>query len=164
MQNLSSEVFGAFECDLRNIKEGAYKLPWDMTTPDHRQLNPRFALREGLRSIQQFPDLLIRRQDPGTHVGVLPFERSPLYPDYYQNNFHFQLDGWFSSQSAEMYDVFTETLFTGRQDAMQRGTLLAMNRCGAYVVIYYNIRCDTLCNSVGRSGPTLQNNYRIFRG
>eukprot|EP00892_Ulva_mutabilis_P005100 jgi/Ulvmu1/2962/UM015_0002.1 len=69
-----------------------------------------------------------RRREPEGQVGVVPFERSNLYPDYYQNNFHFQTDGWFSSQSADAYEVTTESLFFGRQDAMQRGTLLAMNR------------------------------------
>ena len=48
------------------------------------------------------------------------------YPDYYQNNFHFQGDGWMSSKSADVYETSTETLFLGRQDAMQRQTLLPL--------------------------------------
>jgi hypothetical protein len=29
--------------DLAAIKAGAYKLPWDMTTPTHRQFNPLYV-------------------------------------------------------------------------------------------------------------------------
>ena len=32
--------------DLENIQSGAYKLPWDMTTPSHRQFNPLFVARK----------------------------------------------------------------------------------------------------------------------
>jgi len=61
-------------------------------------------------------------------VGDLWLGRSNLYPDYYQNNFHYQTDGWFSAASADVYEVSTETLFVGRQDAMQRGTLVPITR------------------------------------
>lgn len=30
--------------DLENIKNGLYKMPWDMTTLSHRQYNPLFVL------------------------------------------------------------------------------------------------------------------------
>jgi hypothetical protein len=35
-------------------------------------------------------------------------------------------DGWFSSDSAEVYESATEALFLGRQDAMQRSTLISI--------------------------------------
>jgi hypothetical protein len=35
-----------------------------------------------------------------------------------------QTDGWLSDASARVYEVSTETLFLGRQDAMQRQTLV----------------------------------------
>ena len=37
-----------------------------------------------------------------------------------------QTDGWLSSQSARIYESSTETLFVGRQDAMQRQTLVPL--------------------------------------
>jgi len=46
-----------------------------------------------------------------------------LYPDYYQTAFHYQGDGWMSTDSANVYETSTETLFLGRQDSMQRTTL-----------------------------------------
>lgn len=48
------------------------------------------------------------------------------YPDYYLNDFHYQSDGWLSSESAQIYEASTETLFLGRQDAMQRQTLIPL--------------------------------------
>ena len=57
--------------------------------------------------------------------------RSSMYPRFYQNDFHFQTDGWFSSNSARCYDASTEALFMGRQDAMQRTTLIPISRCAA---------------------------------
>lgn len=50
--------------------------------------------------------------------------------DYYQDvNFHYQTDGWFSSDSAKVYEASTESLFLGRQDAMQRSTLVPISQC-----------------------------------
>ena len=37
-----------------------------------------------------------------------------------------QTDGWLSERSARVYEVSTETLFLGRQDAMQRQTLVPL--------------------------------------
>jgi hypothetical protein len=33
-----------YKQDLDAIKQGAFKLPWDMTTISHRQYNPLFVL------------------------------------------------------------------------------------------------------------------------
>ncbi|EFN55961.1 hypothetical protein CHLNCDRAFT_145276 [Chlorella variabilis] len=52
--------------------------------------------------------------------------RSSLLPDYFQNTFHYQTDGWLSAESAKVYETSTETLFVGRQDAMQRSTLVPL--------------------------------------
>jgi len=49
-----------------------------------------------------------------------------MYPDYYLKTYHWQTDGWLSSASAKVYEVSTETLFLGRQDAMQRTALVPL--------------------------------------
>ncbi len=43
------------------------------------------------------------------------------------NTFHYQTDGWFSQRSAQVYETSTETLFVGRQDAMQRQALVPLS-------------------------------------
>lgn len=40
---------------------------------------------------------------------------------------HYQSDGWMSTNSAKVYETSTETLFLGRQDAMQRQTLVPLS-------------------------------------
>ena len=52
--------------------------------------------------------------------------KGSLYPAYYTFPFHNQTDGWLSSRSAEVYDVSSEVIFTGKQDAMQRLTLIPL--------------------------------------
>ena len=42
--------------------------------------------------------------------------------------FHYQSDGWMSDRSAEVYEHSTETLFFGRQDAMQRSSLVPISK------------------------------------
>lgn len=39
-----------------------------------------------------------------------------------------QTDGWLSERSAKVYELSTETLFLGRQDAMQRQTLVPLGQ------------------------------------
>ncbi len=52
--------------------------------------------------------------------------KSSLLPDYYLKTWHYQTDGWLSSESAGVYESSTETLFLGQQDAMQRTTLVPL--------------------------------------
>lgn len=51
-----------------------------------------------------------------------------MYPRYFRHTFHYQGDGWFSDESAKVYEASTETLFVGRQDAMQRHTLVPFSK------------------------------------
>lgn len=105
---------GAYQQDLRVIKEGGYKLPWDMTTLGHRQTNPLYMAGKASEYLREAVGVLTRRKEGKPAVKAT---KSPLYPDYYQNDFHFQTDGWMSAGSASVYEVSTETLFVGRQDA-----------------------------------------------
>lgn len=111
-----------YEQDYEAIANDEYKTPWDMATLSHRQYTPQYALRQSARFVTEAVGTLSRRNrqaTPGVWLDAAP----NLYPDYYKNDFHYQTDGWFSSQSARVYETSTETLFVGRQDAMQRGTL-----------------------------------------
>lgn len=47
-------------------------------------------------------------------------ELLPELPRYYRRNFHFQTNGYLSSDSAEVYDHQVELLFKGSADAMRR--------------------------------------------
>lgn len=81
---------GAYEQDLRLIKEGAFKLPWDMTTPGHRQFNPLYIASQFRRFVAESNKVLGARAKGPAEAYKVPFRQSSLYPEYYQNNFHFQ--------------------------------------------------------------------------
>ena len=118
------EALMCFEQDLEAITAGEYKHPWDAATLSHRQYTPQFAMRQTSRFISEAVGTLGRRSrgDPAD-IGVWMSAADGLYPDYYLNNYHYQTDGWLSQRSANVYETSTETLFVGRQDAMQRSTL-----------------------------------------
>jgi len=120
---LYTEALQMFRQDFANIKAGAYREPYDMD-PRHRQFSPSFILRRTLRFLEEAPRTLKRRSE-GVAEDV--WLKSPLYPEYYMNTWHFQTDGWLSSTSAGVYETSTETLFLGQQDAMQRTTLVPLS-------------------------------------
>jgi hypothetical protein len=119
------EAVDAYKQDYRNILEGKYKQPWDMQ-PGHRQFNPLFVLNKAQRFVRESVHILDAK-DRGASTDVWNQE-SKLYPKYFKHAFHHQKDGWFSQDSAKVYESSTETLFVGRQDAMQRGTLVPFAR------------------------------------
>ncbi|CAL8463579.1 g3113 [Coccomyxa elongata] len=117
------EALAMYYQDYKNIDEGVYKLPWDMTTRGHRQWSPFWVARRSAQFVAEATATLGRRSQ-GKPEDV--WLKSPMYPDYYLNTFHYQTDGWLSERSARVYEVSTETLFLGRQDAMQRQTLVPL--------------------------------------
>ena len=110
---------------------------------DHKQANPFFALQETRRLVRESIAIWGRRArlagkpagvwlgNEGSHKGsnLDSKEKSGMqYPAYFLNDFHYQTDGWMSTESANTYEVSTETLFLGRQDAMQRQTLVPLKQ------------------------------------
>jgi ubiquinone/menaquinone biosynthesis C-methylase UbiE len=74
------------------------------------------------RSVAYFRDL--PEVDARRHAGVNdePFQ-DPAHEDlprYYRQNFHYQSGGWLTDESAKLYDIQVETLFTGAADVMRR--------------------------------------------
>ena len=124
---LFAEAVATYSQDWEAVSANKLKLPWDMREgARNRQANPLYVLDQGRRFISESVAILSRRtrRDPND-IGVWA-DKSSLYPDYYLNNFHFQSDGWLSSDSAKVYETSTETLFLGRQDAMQRLALYSI--------------------------------------
>lgn len=115
-----------FQQDLGYIKEGLYKKPYDMS-PRHRQWSPSYVADKGYRYIREAVSVL-RRNAQGADASPWMESSTDIYPPYYRHAFHYQTDGWLSTESAEVYETSTETLFLGRQDAMQRTTLVHIAR------------------------------------
>ncbi len=108
--------------DRRNIAEGLYPAP--------RAID----LAGAMRTVMQAPKLLReagvvderRKARSGTEVRQRP--ETQRYPTYYRQNFHYQSDGWFSEDGADLYDGQVEILFTGAADAMRRMALAEIAR------------------------------------
>ena len=80
-----------------------------------------------LRYLKDLPALNQRRRH-GRADEAADQKATGGYPDYFQQNFHFQTDGWFSEDSAALYDFQVEVLFVGGADAMRRQTFPALKQ------------------------------------
>lgn len=63
----------------------------------------------------------VKRSKPTTQ------EATDHLPEYFRRNFHWQIDGYLSKDSAEVYDHQVEILFTGTAGAMRRLAIKPMN-------------------------------------
>lgn len=110
--------------DLKNIETGVYKMPYDMSI-SHPQFNPLNVAAQIRSYVTDRRDVLGRSVRGGVEGGLEVRKKfsSPKYPEYYLQNFHYQTDGWMSSESAKIYDYQVESLFMGTADAMRRQVL-----------------------------------------
>jgi ubiquinone/menaquinone biosynthesis C-methylase UbiE len=99
-----------FVQDWKNVEAGLYPAPLDIVSEVRRaSVSARF-LADAPR--------VVARQKRSAHDEVR--ERANGLPRYYQQNFHFQTDGYLSDHSARLYDFQVESLFAGTADAMRR--------------------------------------------
>lgn len=115
----------AYEQDYQRIEKGEYKKPYDMYE-NTRQSSPLYAGQQTARFVREAIGTLGRRKagtEEAKRIWISEDTSPSLYPTYYRTAFHFQTDGWMSQDSADVYETSTETLFLGRQDAMQRTAL-----------------------------------------
>lgn len=131
------EALAAYRQDGRRVAAGDYAFPWDMESSRHPQY--RGVLRKAARFMFEATQTLRRRRaaEPD-NLWV----RGSVYPEYYKNTYHYQTDGWLSTHSSEVYETSTESLFVGRQDAMQRLVLPPL--------------MDHLANVAGRGASDVQ--------
>ncbi|MGH1422451.1 MAG: class I SAM-dependent methyltransferase [Hyphomonas sp.] len=124
MSILRKAYFELFKKDRQNIEAGLYRSPQEVSLT---------KLPEALRSARAFfadAEAVNRRRTErvGDEVKQIVPQGSNRYPDYYLQNFHYQSDGWFSDESAELYDTQVEALFSGTAAAMRRCALAAIAR------------------------------------
>lgn len=118
-------AFLCYEQDYNRIKAGEYLPPWDMEL-NHRQSSPLNVMTQTSRFVNEAIGTLGRSKRQRTEdkqIWITDSAAPKLYPEYYRTAYHYQTDGWMSQKSANVYETSTETLFLGRQDAMQRTTL-----------------------------------------
>jgi len=122
---LLSEAALSYEQDYDNIKKGKYKAPHDMYTLN-AQNNPLSFGRQTARFVAEAMGTMARRNRASEEDKRARIRDDGRYPAYYHTAFHYQTNGWMSRESANVYETSTETLFLGRQDAMQRTALVPL--------------------------------------
>lgn len=126
MAELRRAFFELFIQDRANIEAGLYPAPRELGLArlpgalksarafqqDVKAVDQRRLSRDGselARTLQEESDFLHRNAN--------------RYPEYYLQNFHYQTGGWFTDESARLYDTQVEALFSGTADAMRRAAL-----------------------------------------
>lgn len=95
------DFFKTYELDAENIENGYYRKPYDSDPKMNKQFNPAFVLDQLRRARKVGIETIDRRDRDGWNE--IPFD-SNMYPEYYLRNFHYQTDGWMSSDSAKIYE------------------------------------------------------------
>lgn len=111
-----------FEEDRKNVEAGLYPAP--------ENVRPRDLLRTLESAVLMFRDAekVNKRRQARNGVEARELADSDRYPTYYRQNFHYQTGGWFTDESARLYDTQVEALFAGSADAMRRSALAEMAR------------------------------------
>lgn len=122
VSRLVLEAALSYEQDYERIQDGKYKKPYDMYA-NTRQSSPLNIVTQTARFVDEAIGTLARRKRQEKDIWFSDTAAPGLYPEYYKTAFHYQSDGWMSKKSAQVYETSTETLFLGRQDAMQRTAL-----------------------------------------
>lgn len=122
LKAMRKEFFKAYRKDLANIEAGLYPRPRDVR-PGQLPKAIRHS-RNFLKDADAVNDRRMERNGTEVRDAADP----EIYPTYYRQNFHYQSGGWFSDESADIYDTQVEVLFTGAADVMRRCVLGEVSR------------------------------------
>ncbi len=114
------EIKNLYAQDQANISKGYYLAP-EKIIPDIKNYL--------LMNVKNAFDLLkVKRRIKNKDVRVFDEKICPSdFPPYFRQSFHYQSDGYFSSDSAELYDHQVELVFTGTAQAMRRHGIKAIS-------------------------------------
>ena len=115
MRRLLADVAALLARDLANIEAGYYPLP---EGEDGALAGVIARSRAFFRDVPE----VVRRRRSGVADEVANAAQASR-PDYYMQNFHFQSGGWMTDESARLYDMQVEVLFSGAANAMRRQAL-----------------------------------------
>jgi ubiquinone/menaquinone biosynthesis C-methylase UbiE len=109
------ELRALIEKDIENFLNGVYPmtiLAYDL---------PLFNGRKYLRLLRDSAKIIGRKKNQKNKEFSKDANKYLIgTPEYYQRNFHFQTDGYLSSESAELYEHQVEILFRGTVGPMRR--------------------------------------------
>ena len=105
-----------FARDLANVEQGYYPMPRD------RDGNLALLIDTSRRYFADLPRAA-ERKSQGHGTEVYSPELAEKFPAYFLQNFHFQTGGYLTEESAKLYDMQVEVLFSGTANAMRRQCL-----------------------------------------
>lgn len=119
VERLMRDLADVFRKDLVNVEAGHYPMPRDRDGP------PLALLR---RSRMYFSDLPVAADRKKERNGdeVYSAELKEKLPAYFLQNFHYQTGGYLTEESAELYDLQVDVLFSGSTNAMRRQCLVPL--------------------------------------
>ncbi len=109
-----------FRTDLRNVESGIYPMPDDDDGDLRKVLNRSRHFFRDLAGVDR------RRREGNVRDGIDPGLKDTL-PTYYLQNFHYQTGGYLTEESADLYDMQVEVLFSGSANAMRRQALVPLS-------------------------------------
>ncbi len=120
-KELFEEVKNLIQQDVENINNGIYGLS------AVRIENPLTHVKNLVKVYRDSFNVSKRRKEKKSKVFSKEAQKKHSdLPEYYKRNFHFQTDGYFSEESAKIYDHQVDILFRGTADAMRRLILKPM--------------------------------------
>lgn len=118
MRRLLSDVAALLARDLANAEAGFYPMPVD----DDGGLPSLLAQSRAF--FRDVPEVARRRREKSHQEVFADNKEEANLPRYYLQNFHFQSGGWLTEESARIYDMQVEVLFSGAAGAMRRQALV----------------------------------------
>jgi hypothetical protein len=119
IERMLRDMAALFERDLANADRGLYPLPRDNdgTLPGLIAASRKY-----------FADLPASAERKAERRGkeVYSPELKEKLPAYFLQNFHYQTGGYLTEDSAELYDMQVEVLFSGTANAMRRQCLVPL--------------------------------------
>ncbi|MGE3873106.1 MAG: class I SAM-dependent methyltransferase [Parvibaculaceae bacterium] len=106
-----------FARDLANVGSGHYPMPRD------RDGDLRSLIDTSRRFFADLPRAADRKAQ-GQGAEIYSAELAEKFPAYFLQNFHFQTGGYLTEESAKLYDMQVEVLFSGTANAMRRQCLV----------------------------------------
>jgi ubiquinone/menaquinone biosynthesis C-methylase UbiE len=139
MRRLLADVAALLARDIANAEAGTYPVP---ENEDGGLPGLLARSREFFRDV---PEVVRRRGEALSHD--LAEAGDAKRPAYYLQNFHFQSGGWLTADSARLYDMQVEVLFSGAANAMRRQALVplaeALKGRDQRRLAYADIACGT---------------------
>ncbi|MTI18732.1 class I SAM-dependent methyltransferase [Rhodobacteraceae bacterium RKSG542] len=141
-----------FAKDLEDARRGYFRInrgPYS---------NARELISAGNAFLKDVP-MVARRRAQGEHQEVS--KSNTHLPRYYRQNFHYQTDGWFSDESARIYDFQVEVLFKGTTAAMRRQGLVVLSNILKDIDQRQCNYVDLACGTGGLLHPALESFPRL---